>query len=497
MHTNTQPPSPRSTQRDACFEGLNNCPLGPKGRLFRKTQQLSIINYQLSIKHKQKLLLLLMLFLPLFTATAQTGLDQTAAQIAAKMGVGWNLGNTLEAGNNANNYTNRGGLGAETYWQSTKTTPQLIEYIKSLGFRSIRIPCAWVMGHISNPDDHTIDPQWMERVRQIVDYCTSAGLYVLLNDHWDGGWLEEHIKDTDPNTIAQNKATLRDLWTQIATQFRDYDEHLLFAGLNEPNADTQAATDNLIAYEQVFIDAVRATGGNNLKRVLVVQGPSTNIDHTCNYFDITKLTDPTPNRLCVEIHFYYPWQFWGMTKDESWGNQFYYWGSGNHVSGSRHNATWGEESDMRREAQKMKTHFVDKGYPVINGEYGVMWRVVSGAGESQQQHDASIRAYYKYMNELCLEMGIVPFAWDTNWCPAHTRSTDTPMTIVDRQQLSVYNPLMMDAIDDVLRTTAVSLPAPPRAVAPAGATYDLSGRRHTSSHAPHGLYIVDGKKGVK
>ncbi len=85
------------------------------------------------------------------TATAQTGMDQTAAQIAAKMGIGWNLGNTLEAGNNANNFTNKGGLGAETSWQDTKTTQAVVDYVKSLGFGNIRIPCAWVMGHISNP----------------------------------------------------------------------------------------------------------------------------------------------------------------------------------------------------------------------------------------------------------------------------------------------------------------------------------------------------------
>lgn len=138
-------------------------------------------------------------------------------------------------------------------------------------------------GHISNASTYTIDQAWMNRVKEVVDYCINDGMYVVLNDHWDGGWLEEHIKDSNAATIAKNKEILKTLWTQIANAFKDYDEHLLFAGLNEPNADNQAATNNLIQYNQAFVGAVRATGGNNARRVLVVQGPSTNIEHTCNF----------------------------------------------------------------------------------------------------------------------------------------------------------------------------------------------------------------------
>ena len=383
------------------------------------------------------------MLLSLMVAKAQGGMEQTAAQIAARMGVGWNLGNTLEAGDKANSFTNKGGLAAETAWQGTQTTQQVIDYVKSLGFKSVRIPCAWVMGHISDVADYTIDPAWMARVKQVADFCIKAGLYVVVNQHWDGGWLENNI--AADSLKERNKEVLRKVWTQIATTFRDYDEHLLLAGLNEPNADTQAAVDNLLEYEQVFVDAVRATGGNNARRILIIQGPGTDINKTDQFFN-TLPNDPAgEGRLMMEVHYYNPWQFWGMEKDEDWGNVFYYWGSGNHVEGSKHNATWGEEADLRSQLQKMKTKFGDRGIPVYIGEFGANWRIVSGEGESQEKHDASIKAHYKAFIQTALEMGMVPVIWDINYCNRPS------MTLIDRSNLKVYNTLMMDGIREAMR----------------------------------------------
>jgi len=391
--------------------------------------------------------------------SAQDGIDRSlpesgawhsAMQVINDMAPGWNLGNTLEAkrGNRADFLNNKGGLESETAWQPTKTTQEVIDYVKSLGFRSIRIPCAWACGHISNAQTYEIDARWMARVKEVVDYCIRDGLYVLLNDHWDGGWLEEHIKDSDPATIKRNKEVLTALWTQIATAFKDYDEHLLFAGLNEPSADTQAATDNLIQYNQTFVDAVRATGGNNLKRVLVVQGPTTNIEHTCNFMAGKMPTDVVVDRLAIEVHYYHPWQFWGMEKDESWGNVVYYWGKGNHLSSSAHNATMGEEDNMRELLMRMKTTFVDKGYPVVIGEFGANWRDLSSLpGESQEKHNASIKAHYREMHRLCKELGgMVPMTWDTNF--ANRQGTKGCMTVVDREKLTVFGTYAMEGINE-------------------------------------------------
>jgi aryl-phospho-beta-D-glucosidase BglC (GH1 family) len=442
--------------------------------------------------------------------SAQDGIDRSlpeseawhsAMQVINDMSPGWNLGNTLEAknGNGADFLNNKGGLESETAWQPTKTTQQVIDYVKSLGFRSVRIPCAWACGHISNAQTYEIDAQWMARVKEVVDYCIRDSLYVVLNDHWDGGWLEEHIKDSDAATIKRNKEVLTALWTQIATAFRDYDEHLLFAGLNEPRADTQAATDNLIQYNQTFVDAVRATGGNNLKRVLVVQGPTTNIEHTCNFMAGRMPTDVVADRLAIEVHYYHPWQFWGMEKDESWGNVVYYWGKGNHLSGSTRNATTGEEDNMRELLMRMKTTFVDKGYPVVIGEFGANWRDLSALpGESQEKHNASIKAHYREMHRLCKELGgMVPMTWDTNYCQQD--GTKGRMTLIDRKNLTVFGTYAMEGINEIYPSQSAS--AIRDIVQPCSeqsqAVYRLDGRKVNGEPLSPGFYIRQGKKFVK
>lgn len=366
-------------------------------------------------------------------------------QVAEQMGVGWNLGNTLEAGNKNEIFTNNGGLAAETTWQDTKTTQEVIDFVKSQGFSSVRIPVSWVMGHIVNSDTNQIDPLWMQRVKEIVDYCIKADLYVIVNQHWDGGWLENHIKDSDVEVKQTNADILREIWTQIAVSFRDYDERLLFAGFNEPSAETQEQTDNLMDYAQVFVDAVRATGGNNLKRILVLQGPTTNINRTYDFYNRMP-KDEVEGRLMIEVHYYDPWQFWGMEKDDDWGKAFYYWGANNHVDGSLHNPTWNcEEEYMASQINKMKEKFVDNGIPVVIGEFGALWRDISSLpGESQSKHDASIRHHYYTMIKMSLaNAGIVPMVWDTNY-------RHPSMTIIDRHSLSIYNPLMMEAIQSAI-----------------------------------------------
>ena len=447
---------------------------------------------------KKGLLTILGLWLAMTAADAQ---NRTATEVINDMAPGWNLGNTLEgvatwAGTDFLN--NKGGLGAETSWQDTKTTQEIIDYVKSLGFKSVRIPCAWVYGHISNASTYEIDSQWMTRVKEVVDYCIRDGLYVVLNDHWDGGWLENHIADTDAATIKKNKTILTALWTQIANVFKDYDEHLLFAGLNEPNAENQAATNNLIQYNQTFVDAVRATGGNNAKRVLVVQGPSTNIEHTCNFMAGKMPTDIIEGRLAIEVHYYNPWQFWGMEKDESWGKVFYYWGQGNHLSGSTHNATWGEEADMKKQLQMMKTNFVDKGYPVVIGEFGANWRDLSSlSGESQEKHNASIKAHYRELHRLCKEMGgMVPMTWDTNY--RNQEGTKGCMTIIDRKNLTVFGTYAMEGINEIHPRPSESVVGSILRTADENSksVYSLNGQKVDREHLAPGLYIKEGNKFV-
>lgn len=435
------------------------------------------------------------------TAKAQDGFDRSNIEVINDMAPGWNLGNTLEGvatWRGVGFLNNKGGLSAETAWQGTKTTQEIIDFVKSLGFKSVRIPCAWAFGHISNASTYEIDSQWLSRVKEVVDYCINDGLYVVLNDHWDGGWLENHIADTDAATIEKNKEVLTALWTQIANAFKDYDEHLLFAGLNEPNAEDQAATNNLIQYNQTFVDAVRATGGNNAKRILVVQGPSTNIEHTCNFMTDKMPTDIAEGRLAVEVHYYNPWQFWGMENDESWGKVFYYWGQGNHLSGSIHNANWGEETDMKSQLQQMKTNFVDKGFAVVIGEFGANWRDLSSlTGESQEKHNASIKAHYRELHRLCKEMGgMVPMTWDTNYC--NQEGKKGCMTIIDRKNLEVFGTYAMEGINEIHPRPSES--AIRNIIQPTDENsmpiYRLDGQKRDGHHLSSGIYIRKGQKFV-
>lgn len=369
---------------------------------------------------------------------------RTAKEIAKDMYPGINLGNTLEAGNNNTVWTNNGSLGYETSWQGTKTSQEIINFYKQQGFKSVRVPVAWVMGHITDASKVTINKDWMARVKEIVNYCIKADMYVIINDHWDGGWLENNISPYS-NTRAEQ---LKTLWTNIATEFEGYGDHLLFAGLNEPNAETQQKCNDLVKYEQVFIDAVRATGGNNAKRILVVQGPNTDIDNTSKYYT-TMPTDPTPNALMAEVHFY-PYQFCLMEEDADWGKRIFFWGKDNHVSGTyaAYNAqSKDEESFVLGQFQKMKKQFVDKGYPVVLGEYGVLWRNLKSATPSitdadcQTKHDNSVKLFHKVVNEYAINCGIIPFVWDTNGM-----NPKQSMDVINRSSLSIYNPHAMEGI---------------------------------------------------
>ena len=382
------------------------------------------------------------------------GIDKTAAEIAAAMYPGWNLGNTMEGGSNSNSWKNIG-VSTETSWQSTKTTQEIISMVKENGFRSVRIPCAWVMGHITDADNCTIDTEWMNRVREVVGYCIDEGLYVIVNQHWDGGWME-HDGFTENADVDTKKAQLIKIWTQIATEFKDYDEHLLFGGLNEPGVGGKYSdggslvsvakmSERLAIYEQAFIDAVRATGGNNASRVLIVQGPNTNIDNFCDNNYMPKISDSVSDRLMVEVHFYDPYQFTQMSEDASWGKMYYYWGKGNKGSDSARVCPDKYAEDyVSAQMKKMRENFVDKGYPVLIGEFGANQRYAAGKDSA---HEASIKAYYKAVTKYAIENGCVPMAWDTNY-------TSYPsMTIFGRAACKVFNDNMLSGIQDAVNNS--------------------------------------------
>jgi aryl-phospho-beta-D-glucosidase BglC (GH1 family) len=204
------------------------------------------------------------------------------------------------------------------------------------------------------------------------------------------------------------------LWEQIATAMRDFDEHLMFASANEPNADNAEETEILTQYHQTFINAVRSTGGRNSYRVLVLQGPSTSMSLTPQLMS-TLPKDPVPDRLMVEVHNYTPSQFCFLSEDVSWGKMVYYWGSGHHstIEPDR-NATYGEEDAHIADFQKVKEKFVDKGIPVLMGEYGAYRRDGSAhIPKDLETHEASVDYWITFVTKQALDHGVKPFWWDT------------------------------------------------------------------------------------
>lgn len=312
-----------------------------------------------------------------------------AVEFASQFGLGWNLGNSLEA------------IGGETAWRNPKTTQQLIDSIKAAGFNSVRIPVAW--SKFTDRDNYTIDPAWMSRVEEVINYVLKTGMYAIVNEHWDGGWLQ-------PTFAKQEYANKRlaSIWKQIAIHFRNYNDHLIFAGTNEVMVEgnygepTKEYYTVQNGFNQLFVNTVRSTGGRNAYRYLAVQGFNTNIDHTIKYFEKPK--DVVKDRLMVEVHYYDPYDFTLNTK-----STIYVWGKD--AEGSQ---SWANESFADGQFQKMKTHFVDNNIAVLIGEYAAQARL--NLGENNNAIHAKYRQYYtKYITHSILSHGLIPFYWDNGY----------------------------------------------------------------------------------
>ncbi len=322
-----------------------------------------------------------------------TGMSSTAIQLASKMTLGINIGNTLEA------------IGGETAWGNPKINKTLIDALKGYGFTAIRLPCSY--SQYADAATAEIQTAWLDRVKEVIQYCVDNDLYVLLNIHWDQGWLEHNITpDKQEEVNAKQKA----FWEQIATHMRGFDEHLMFASANEPIVDNAPQMNVLKTYNQTFIDAVRSTGGKNSYRTLVLQGATTDEDIN-NLFLAAFPQDEVEKRLMIEVHYYSPYQFCLMSEDADWGKMFYFWGEGYHsVIDPTRNSTWGEEAYMVSNFEVARSQFLFKGYPIILGEFGAYKR--NNMAE-QALHDASVEYFNKHVVKTALSKGMIPFYWDT------------------------------------------------------------------------------------
>lgn len=321
------------------------------------------------------------------TSYSSTDNALTSLKLTQKMGAGWNLGNTLEA------------IGSETAWGNPLANQDLIDAVKAAGFDSIRIPVAW--SRFSDAENFIIDAKWMARVEEVVNYALNADLYVVMNIHWDNGWMQPTKAQ---QAYVNNRLDI--MWTQIATRFKDYDHRLLFAGTNEVVVEGNYGTPSIEntqvqnSFNQTFVTAVRATGGNNNNRFLVVQGFNTNIDQTVEFVKIP--TDSAKDRLLMEVHYYDPFNF---TLNEK--SNITQWGK-NAIDPNK-TETWANEDYLDAQFKKMKTHFIDRGIGVILGEFAVMARL----------NVADHEPYRVYWNEMitktAFKYGLVPMYWDAGY----------------------------------------------------------------------------------
>ncbi|MFA6837128.1 MAG: glycoside hydrolase family 5 protein, partial [Fibrobacteraceae bacterium] len=398
-------------------------------------------------------------FVPAILAisTALSAALPKAVDVYTNMGLGWNLGNTMEA------------PGDPTSWGNSFPTKALFDSVKAAGFTTVRIPTAWY-SH-ADTTANIIHSSWMDSVKTVVDYCINDGLYCILNIHWDSGWLENNIFDgthsvsntsTETTDSASVHARQTAFWTQIATEFKDYDEHLLFAGANEPGVNdawltsgqvpfTLARMGILKVYEQAFIDAVRATGGNNGTRTLIVQAPRTEITLADSLLKSNMPTDPAgTGYIMAEAHFY-PYQFSMMTKDESWGTQYFYWDGYNSTTDLTHNTGWNVYSKSQTTYETgawvdsvfavMQTDFYSQGIPVVIGEFGAFKRLGQLSGDSLRLHLLSRAAFYGKVASSAKAHGLVPIAWDTG------DEGSTNSTIIRRQKgTGIYDYEVLNAM---------------------------------------------------
>ena len=301
--------------------------------------------------------------------------DITAMELTADIKVGWNLGNTLDA-------TGSTGVSQETSWGNPSTTPELMQGVKDAGFNAVRIPTTWER---QMDENNVINAEWLARVKEIVDYAYDLDMYVILNMHHEE-WYQPYADKEEEIT-----AKLQTCWTQIAEAFKGYDQHLIFEGMNEPrwkntefewnggNDEGRTVVNHL---NKAFVEAVRATGGNNQYRFLMVCPYAANSGESA----LAALELPDDDRLIVSVHAYIPYSFALQNP-----------GSDKWVA-SKANCT----NEIDTLAEVLNRLFISKGQAVIIGECGAMNR----------QNENYRAAWAEYYFSTFKNIGIPCFWWD-------------------------------------------------------------------------------------
>lgn len=369
--------------------------------------------------------------------------DLNQQQITEAMGVGYNLGNSLEA--------NDAGTPNETAWGNPKLTEQFVLAAKSAGFQSIRIPVSY-LNKIDDNNGYQIDSAWLDRVQEVVDYCVKNDMYAIVNMHGDGyttingGWL--FCGSSDQTKIREK---YKACWQQIATRFKDYDEHLIFESMNEEFDGTygdpnRTYYENINTYNQIFVDTVRQTGGNNDKRWLLIPGWNTDINYTVGDYGFALPTDQYlssgvaagEKRIMISVHYYAPWEFCGTESQAvtQWGSK---------ATDSTKKASWGDESYMVSQFKKLKDKFVSRGYPVVIGEFGAI-----NKSSIDSQNTVCRADFYQKVCYYAKQNGLVPVAWDNGYNGVYG------FCLIDRSTNTVAHPEVVNAVMEIYRASSTA-----------------------------------------
>ena len=351
---------------------------------------------------------------PIGTAAYADTSFESAATAVDGMKLGWNLGNTLDSyGEWIELYTDGSTDKYETAWGNPVATQSLIAAVKSEGYGAVRVPVTWAQ-HIDS--NGSIDEDWLDRVQEVVDYVVSQGLYCVLNVHHDGGtdgWIEASAE-----CYEENKGKFAGLWKNIAVRFRNYGEKLIFESFNEvldkDDSWTQSSYDEayeaINSFNQLFVDTVRATGGNNAVRNLMVQTYSGAAStKTLNAFVLPS--DSTSGHLIVQVHNYDPQGFTSSTA--TWTTMTDAWGSDS------------EKEYMDDLFQTLGNFSKKIGAPVVLGEFGAEYKY----------NDAERAEYAGYVIGAAAEQGIACFWWDVG-----------EMALIDRTTETASHPLVIAAM---------------------------------------------------
>ena len=345
---------------------------------------------------------------PLETKAPSNIKDISSKEIVSQLKIGWNLGNTLDA---------TGGMGilSETSWGNPKTSKEMIDKIKEGGFNAIRIPVSWGT-HMGSAPEYVVHKVWLDRVKEVVDYAIDNDMYVILNTHHEEWYFPNRLN------LVEDRAQLTALWTQVATYFEAYDEHLIFEGLNEPrlretslewNGGDAESREVVNILNQTFVDAVLSTGGNNTLRHLIV--PTYAASPEVNAMKEFKLPTGT-DKIIVSIHAYFPYNF---ALNQTGTDKF-------DVTNSS------DTADIDYLFKNIDTYFLSKGIPTIIGEFGSM---------NKDNLEARVQCASYYVSKA-KEYGVPCFWWDNNLFTGEGEK----FGLFDRRKLEWGYPEILDAL---------------------------------------------------